>query len=87
MGYRWSEEKDRWLRENRHIGFKEIVDALNEGRMLADVANPSRNFPHQRAYIVEFSGYAIVVPYVRDGDDVFLKTLYPDRKMRRRYLG
>jgi hypothetical protein len=36
--------------------------------------------------IVEFDEYAYVVPYVEDGMKIFLKTIYPSRKMAQKYL-
>ena len=82
----WDNEKNRWLKRNRGIGFEEIAEALNDGRLLDDLPNPSKNFPFQRVLIVEVDGYAIVVPYIRDQDSIFLKTLFPDRKATRKYL-
>ena len=32
-------------------------------------------------------GYAFVIPFVTDGDVLFLKTIIPSRKMTHRYFG
>lgn len=82
----WDSKKNNWLKQNRGIGFEEIAEALDDDRLLDDLPNPSQNFPFQRVLIVDVDGYAIVVPYVRDGDSIFLKTLFPDRKATRKYL-
>jgi hypothetical protein len=82
----WNDEKNQWLKLNRGIGFEEIVEALDDDRMLEDLPNPSKNFPLQRVFVVDIDGYAIVVPYIRDGDSIFLKTLFADRKATRKYL-
>ncbi len=37
--------------------------------------------------IVDIDGYAFVVPFVADGDVLFLKTIIPSRKMTKRYFG
>lgn len=37
-------------------------------------------------FVLEFSGYAYVVPYVRDGNMIFLKTMFPSRKHTAKYL-
>ena len=87
VNYAWSASKDAWLRENRKVAFKDVVAAIENGCLLADIPNPSSNFPHQRAYVVRLVDYVVMVPYIRDQDGVFLKTIYPDRKMRRRFLG
>ena len=85
--YSWNQEKDAFLRETRGIGFGQIIEAIRGGRLLADVPSPRAKFPGQRIYVVDIDGYAIVVPYVREGDQVFLKTLFPDRKAKKRILG
>jgi len=38
-------------------------------------------------FFLFFDGYAFVVPFVADGDVLFLKTIIPSRKMTKRYLG
>jgi hypothetical protein len=36
--------------------------------------------PGQKMAVVMIDDYAYLVPYVYDGDDIFLKTLIPSRK-------
>ena len=36
--------------------------------------------------VVAMFGYAVLVPYVEDDERVFLKTAYPSRKARKKYL-
>jgi hypothetical protein len=83
--YDWSEEKDIWLKRNRGIGFKEILFYLSEpGHLLDDAANP--NHPTQRIYVLDINSYIYLVPYVEDAKKIFLKTIYPSRKMTKHYL-
>jgi hypothetical protein len=35
---------------------------------------------------VDVSGYVYVVPFVEDGEKVFLKTIIPSRKMTKKHL-
>jgi hypothetical protein len=37
--------------------------------------------------IVNVKGYVYCVPYVEDESNIFLKTIFPSRKMKKRYLG
>ena len=46
-------------------------------------ANPKR--PSQKIYILEIEGYAVIVPYVEEGNEIFLKTAFPSRKYTKRY--
>jgi len=83
----WNPEKNALLRKTRGLGFEEVVEAILNDRLLADIPNPNPNYPGQNLLVVEIEGYAVVAPYVADGNHIFLKTLYPDRKARKRFLG
>jgi len=45
--------------------------------------NPSRS--HQKVLIYRHKNYTWAVPFVFDGDGVFLKTIYPSRKYKKLY--
>ncbi len=85
----WNPEKAALLRADlaRHgVGFEECLVAIDEGRILANLPNPSPQFSHQRMYILEINDYAFVVPYVESADGIFLKTIFPSRKHTAAYL-
>ena len=44
-------------------------------------------YPGQRILVVDVGGYAVLVPFIEDDRDVFLKTIIPSRKATRDYLG
>ncbi len=84
---RWSVEKDLSLRSDPTrggIGLAECAVAIEEGRILDDLPNPVRL--GQRILILEIEDYAYVVPYVTDGETIFLKTMFPSRKHTAKYL-
>ena len=84
----WSPSKDAEIRgiENRGgIGLAECAAAIEDGRILDELPHPSR--ANQRIFVLEINNYAYVVPYVKDGNSVFLKTMFPSRKHASRYLG
>jgi uncharacterized DUF497 family protein len=82
---KWSEQKDRWLRENRGVSFQEISAAVLSGSLIEIMENPARR--GQMAFVIRLHGYVWVVPFVTEGDTIFLKTAYPSRKMHKRYGG
>jgi uncharacterized DUF497 family protein len=87
MEFEWSSEKNIKLKEERGICFEDIVTAIYEGKLLDIIEHNNKNkYPNQKVYIVEFNGYAYLVPFVRNGDKIFLKTIYPDRKTTKKYL-
>ena len=86
--YIWSDEKNKLLQDERGISFEDIVDAISNGGLLDSIKNPStEKYSNQSVFIVNVKGYVYCVPYVEDESKVFLKTIFPSRKMKKRYLG
>lgn len=84
---RWDERKNEWLKQNRGLGFERIVVLMEQGQVLEVMDHPSpERYPRQKIAIVEIDGYAYLVPYVDDGEDIFLKTMIPSRKATKKYL-
>ncbi len=86
MLFRWSDEKNEKLKQERNVSFEDIMIAYESGRVLDVLENPSGNFPGQKILVVEIEKYAYVVPFVEEEDGWFLKTVYPSRKMTKIYL-
>jgi hypothetical protein len=85
----WNSDKAKALREDRRrsgVGFEDCVVAMEEGRILADLPHPNPRYAPQRLLVLNINGYAYAVPYVEDGDDLFLKTVFPSRKLTAIYL-
>ena len=88
MQFAWSEVKNAVLKRERGVCFEDVAIAVEGGHLLNDTPHPDRaKYPHQRMLAVEIDGYVCIVPYVRDGDICFLKTVYPSRKAQRIDLG
>jgi hypothetical protein len=85
---RWAADKQLALRARYGVGFEDVLAAIAQMRVLADVLHENAaRYPNQRMLVVEIDGYAWAVPYVSEGDRPFFKTLFPSRKFNRRYLG
>ncbi len=83
----WNSEKAQLLREDTsrgNVGFEECLVAIEEGRILDILPNPTRS--NQRMFVLEINGYAYVVPFVESVDEIFLKTVFPSRKHTAIYL-
>ena len=86
--YDWNDEKNEWLQRERGVTFEDIVFHLSQGGLLDTIEHPNQNqYPGQRMFIVNVEGYACLVPFVEDGETIFLKTIIPSRKMTKQYLG
>ncbi len=83
--FAWNPEKNQQLIAERGFSFEEILAVTEARGVLDDVSNPSSRYPDQRMLIVDLNGYAVVVPYVQDGDVKFLKTAFYSRRATRLY--
>jgi len=72
-------------RGNRGIAFQEIAEMILNGDYIDLLENPAR--PDQDIVVLAIHGYTWVVPFLVDGNTLFLKTAYPSRKFHRRYGG
>lgn len=82
----WSKEKNEKLQKERNISFEEVVIAIHEERVLDIINNPSSNFPNQKVYVVKINNYIYYVPFVENEEKIFLKTIIPSRKAKKKYL-
>ena len=87
--YTYNEQKNQLLIEVRGISFEEIIKAIKAGNIVDNLTHFNKHkYPHQHMYIVKIKNYIYVVPYVIDKNkkEIFLKTIYPNRKLTRKYL-
>ena len=86
--FSWSVEKNELLRQERGIGFEEIVYHIERGDLLDLLEHPNRErYGGQRIFVVAVEHYAYLVPFVESETEVFLKTIIPSRKATKHYLG
>jgi hypothetical protein len=80
-------EKSTKLIKIRGFCFEEIIEVLESKGPLDVFKHPNADkYPNQMVYAIEFNGNVYLVPFIKDGDKVFLKTAFPSRKATRRYL-
>ncbi len=84
----WNDEKNILLQRKRNISFEEIVIEIESGHLLDRIKHPnSEKYPNQMIFYVQKEDYVFAVPFVEDENTVFLKTIIPDRRATRKYLG
>ncbi|MCB8978945.1 MAG: toxin [Ardenticatenaceae bacterium] len=81
--FNWSAEKNEILKQTRGISFEEIVFLIQSGNLLGIEENPGH--PNQKIYVVEVENYAVIVPFVENDNEIFLKTAFPSRKYTKKY--
>lgn len=76
---RWNPLKSERLKKTRGVSFEEIV----QSKLVEILKHPVRL--HQNILVYEYKNYLWAVPCVTEGGVVFLKTIYPSRKLMKRY--
>ena len=66
--FHWNKQKNEFLKSERGVSFEEIVFQIEAGKLLAVEENPTRT--NQKIYIVEIKGYAFVVPFVENDQNL-----------------
>lgn len=86
--YDFSAEKNKQLIKERGISFEEIIAALDNDKLLDILEHPNiEKYPDQKIYVVDINDYVYLVPFVRkDKQEVFLRTVFPSRKLTKVYL-
>ena len=85
--FNWNEDKNITLKRERGISFEEILEAISGDGLLDIVEHHNQaRYPNQRIFIVRVNNYVYVVPFVESDRDIFLKTIIPSRKMKKKYL-
>jgi len=79
----WNPQRNEIIKKERGISFEEIAYLIESGQIIGIEENPGR--PDQKIYILEIENYAIVVPYVENENEIFLKTAFPSRKYSKRH--
>jgi uncharacterized DUF497 family protein len=86
--YDWDSNKNEKLISLRGVSFDEVIAILESGDILDILEHPNQEkYSHQKIYVVEINGYVYLVPFVQDKNKIFLKTIIPNRKAQKRYLG
>ncbi len=87
MRYDWNSEKNDWLKINRNISFEKVIYHLSKGDVWRIASHPNQEkYPKQKMYFVIINDYIYMVPFVKDRDKIFLKTIIPNRKATKEYL-
>lgn len=76
---RWSQLKNERIKKIRGVSFEEIISS----ELTAIKSHPGRS--NQNILLFKYEGYIWIVPYVEEREYIFLKTLYPSRKLTKLY--
>ncbi len=86
--YFWNSDKNKLLQQERGISFEEIVFHIQSGDEIDVFDHPNQErYPNQKISVVVVEGYVYLVPFVESEEGIFLKTIIPNRKATKKYLG
>lgn len=83
--YIFNVEKNLKLISTREISFEDIISQLEKNNEI-DIINNTIKYPDQSIFVVEIDDYAYAVPFIKDENYYYLKTIYPSRKLTKKYL-
>ncbi|WP_341756147.1 MULTISPECIES: hypothetical protein [unclassified Candidatus Tisiphia] len=86
--FRYNYEKNSKLLLERGIGFEEIIQAIADGNLLDITKHHNQEqYPDQQILYVRVVTEVYAVPYIKENKEtIFLKTLFPSRKARKKFL-
>ncbi len=80
MVFNFNAEKNELLFKTRGITFNQIIEVIENEGVLLDFQHPNREkYPNQMIMVVNLNDYTYCVPYVLDEEEIFLKTIFPNR--------
>jgi uncharacterized DUF497 family protein len=84
LQFKYNQAKNNKLLADRGIGFEEIIQAIDDGNLLAITDHHNKKYKNQKILYVRMLDQVYVVPFVQENENtVFLKTLFPSRKARK----
>jgi hypothetical protein len=84
----WNDEKNEILKKTRGVSFELVELAIAAGDLIDRLKHPNpEKYPNQKIFLVKIEDYIYSVPYIEDDEKIFLKTIIPNSKATKRYLG
>jgi len=84
----WNDEKNEMLKKERGVSFEQVELAIALGDMDDRIKHPNpTKYPDQEVFLVKIENYIYSVPYIEDNEKIFLKTIIPNSKATKKYLG
>ena len=88
INFKWNPEKNKSLMKDRGVCFEDVVTTIYEDKIIDTIKHPNKEkYPDQSIYIVELMGYVCMVPFAKNNDEIYLKTIIPSREMHKHYKG
>ena len=63
-----------------------VEELLLDKKIIDIIEHPNNNYKNQRIFILKIEGYFCKVPFVENENEIFLKTIFPDRRLKKIYI-
>jgi hypothetical protein len=84
----WNDGKNEMLKKVRGVSFEQVELAIVLGDLIDRIKHPNPvKYPNQKVFLVKIENYIYSVPYIEDNEKIFLKTIIPNSKATKKYLG
>lgn len=82
----WDNEKNEKLKQDRDVCFEDVERAILDNQLVDILPHFNQEkYPNQNILIVLLNNYIHYVPYVKDDEKLFLKSIVPSRKYNKVY--
>lgn len=83
---RFDEVKNRLLKEQRGVGFEDVLEAIQNDNVLDIIENPNhKKYKDQYFFILKIKDYVYAVPFRIENEGIVLITIYASRKYKKKY--
>lgn len=82
--FNWNSEKNKKLIKERGVSFEMCLVKI-EAKDVLDILDNAR-YPNQKIFVLEIDNYIYLVPFVKNENEIFFKTIIPSRKFTKKYL-
>jgi uncharacterized DUF497 family protein len=83
MEFEYDQEKNELLFKERGVTFIDVIEVISEEGILLDFKHPNKQkYPDQRILVIKINNYPYCIPYMKNGEKLFLKTIFPARKFK-----
>lgn len=82
----YNQEKSDLLKAIRGISLKEVAEMVVNNINIIEIIE-NQNYTNQSYFVLNINNYIWFCPFVETDSEIFLKTVFPNRKANKKYKG
>ena len=87
--FNYDVEKNLFVKERCGFDFEDAIEAIASNKLVDIIEHQNKEkYPHQYIFVIKMDDYVYAVPsaYNKGKNELFLKTMYPSRKLTKEYV-